>query len=172
VGRDAQVTLEAVQESAVGIASAEADAIRCVARERAKMIIDEARAEAAALIAQRRAAAERLADLEEQERLAEARGEARARVLRAQRSVLIDARRAAHVAVRLLVDDPRYERLLERLAADARERLAPVGPVQITALPEGGFVARAGSREIDYSLDAQLDRCLRAMASELGRLWR
>ena len=93
-------------------------------------------------------------------------------MLRAQRSVLVDARPAVHVAVRPLIDDPRYDRLLERLAADARERLAPVGPVQITALPEGGLVARAGSREIDYSLDAQPDRCLRAMASELGRLWR
>jgi hypothetical protein len=86
--------------------------------------------------------------------------------------VLIDARRAAQAAVRRLVDDSRYEPLLERLEAEARGRLAPVGPVEISVLPEGGLVARAGSREIDYSLAAQLDRCLQAMASELDGLWR
>lgn len=166
------MTLEAVQDSALGTASAEADGIRSAVRERAERIIAEARAEAAVLSAKRHTAAERLADLEQGERLAEARAEARASVLRAQRSVLIDARRAAQAAVRRLVDDSRYEPLLERLEAEARGRLAPVGPVEISVLPEGGLVARAGSREIDYSLAAQLDRCLQAMASELDGLWR
>jgi vacuolar-type H+-ATPase subunit E/Vma4 len=166
------VTLHAVQDSALSGAFADAEAIRTAARERAARIIDQARAEAAALIEQRRKATERLAVLQERERLAEARAQARARVLRAQSSVLIDARRTAHAAVRLLVKDARYEQLLERLAADSRDRLQALGPVQITVLPEGGLVARAGSREIDYSLAAQLDRCLDAMASELERLWR
>jgi vacuolar-type H+-ATPase subunit E/Vma4 len=171
MGGDARVTLATVEDAALATASADAEAIRRAAQERAEAIIDQARAKAAALIAARRAAAERLADLEARERLAEARGEARATVLRAQRSVLLGAKSAAHAASRRLVDDSRYDRLLERLAVDARERLAAAGPVQIVRLPEGGQVARAGSREIDYSLGAQVDRCLDAMASELERLW-
>jgi hypothetical protein len=165
------VTLATVQDASLATASADAKAIRRAAQERAAAIIDQARAEAAALIAARRAAAARLADLEARERLAEARGEARAIVLRAQRSVLVGARSAVHAAARRLVDDSRYDRLIERLAVEARERLAPAGPVQIVRLAQGGLVARAGSREIDYSLGAQVDRWLEAMASELERLW-
>jgi vacuolar-type H+-ATPase subunit E/Vma4 len=166
------MTLATVQDAARHSASAQADSIGRAARERAQQIIDEARAEAAALLARRQAAAERLADLEERQRLADARAEARATVLRAQRSVLSDATSAANAAARGLVDDPRYEWLVERLAADARERLAPRGPAQIAILPEGGLLARAGSCEIDYSLQAQVNRCLQAMASELEGLWR
>lgn len=165
------MTLATIEDAALANASADADALRRAAQERAGEIIDQARVAAAAVIVARRAAAERLADLEARERLAEARGEARATVLRAQRSVLLRARSAAHAAARRLVDDSRYDRLIERLTLDARERLAPAGPVQIVRLAEGGLVARAGSREIDYSLGAQVDRWLEAMATELERLW-
>jgi hypothetical protein len=82
------------------------------------------------------------------------------------------ARGAAHRAVRDLAGDPRLEWLLQRLATDARKRLATAGPVQIFATTDGGFVARAGTREIDYSLRAQVDRIVDAMAGELERLWR
>ena len=77
-----------------------------------------------------------------------------------------------HVAARGLAADVRLERVFERLVADARERLAIFGPVQIVANPNGGFVARAGSREIDYSLPSQVDRTIDEMASELEGLWR
>ena len=170
--RDAPITLDSLKDAAVDSAREEADLIRRAARERAEQILDQAHEEAAALRERRNAVAERLADLEERERLAEARAEARATVLRAQRSVLIDATAQAHAAAARLVDDPRYGRLLERLAADARERLAPIGPARISILPEGGLIARTGNCQIDYSLAAQVERCLQAMASELGRLWR
>jgi len=174
MGGDARVTLATVQDASLATASADAEAIRRAAQQRAAAIIDQARATISAAASARAwsmIAAERLADLEARERLAEARGEARATVLRAQRSVLLGARSAVHAAARRLVDDSRYDRLIERLAVDARERLAPAGPVQIVRLPEGGLVARAGSREIDDSLGAQVDRWLEAMASELERLW-
>ena len=86
------MTLATIEDAALANASADADALRRAAQERAGEIIDQARIEAAAVIVARRAAAERLADLEARERLAEARGEARATVLRAQRSVLLGAR--------------------------------------------------------------------------------
>ena len=78
----------------------------------------------------------------------------------------------AHATVSELAGDPRLSRLLERLAADARERLAAAAPVKLIEAPDGGFVARAGNREIDCSLGAQVDRVLASMADELERLWR
>jgi len=165
-------TLGTVREARLQAATEQADAIRRTGDRGAEQILAEAKAAAADLIGRRCDAAERLAHLDERERLAEARAGARGTVLRAQRSVMIDARAAAHRAVRDLVGDPGLERLLGRLAADARERLAAAGAVQVRATPDGGFVARAGTREIDYSLRAQVDRIVDAMASELERLWR
>ena len=165
-------TLAVLREVELHRASEDADAIRRSGDARAEQILAQARADAAAIIARRIAAAERLAGLEESERLAEARAQARETVLRAQRSVLREARAAAHAAARGLVADVRLERVFERLAADARERLAIRGAVQIVADPDGGFVARAGSREIDYSLRSQVDRIVDEMAGELEGLWR
>jgi vacuolar-type H+-ATPase subunit E/Vma4 len=164
--------LEVVQEAALAQASAEAEALLRAARARTEGMLARARDDAAALVAERRAAAERLADLEERQRIAAARTQARTTVLSAQRSMLLEATASAHANARGLADDPRYRAQLERLAADARARLAGDGPVTLTEAPGGGFVARAGSRQLDYSLDAQLDRCLASMAGELERLWR
>ncbi len=172
MGRDAGVTLAAVQDAALGSASTAADAARRAGQARVERIIAEAGVEASAVVARRRDEAQRLADAEARERIAWARAEARAIVLRAQRTLLAEATAAARAAARRLVDDPRYESLLERLAADARARLPAAGPVQIVTAPSGGLVARAGSREIDYSLDAQVERALDALAGELDRLWR
>ncbi|MGZ4184382.1 MAG: V-type ATP synthase subunit E family protein [Solirubrobacteraceae bacterium] len=164
--------LEAVSEVDLHAASDEADAIRRTADRRAEEMLSQARAEAADLVARRCDAADRLAELEERERLADARAKTRGMVLRAQRSVLDDARAAAHRAVGDLAGDVRLERLLERVATDAHQRLATAGTVEVVAVPDGGFIARAGSREIDYSLRAQVDRVVDAMAIELERLWR
>ena len=166
------MTLEAVQHAALAHAEAEADALRRAARERAEELLAAAREQAAALLAERRASADRLAYLQERERLARAREEARAMILSAQRSVLSEATAAARAAVRRLSGERRYQALLGRLEADARLRLSAAGPVEVIKAPGGGFVARAGSRQLDYSLDAQLDRCLESMASEVERLWR
>lgn len=166
------MTLEAAQRAALDSASSEAHAIERAARNRAEQIVVEAREHAAVLLAERRAAAEALANLEERERLAQARGDARATVLRAQRAVLDGATTAARAAALQLIHDPRYMRLNAALAAEARKRLAGSGPVRIVTAPNGGFVARAGSRELDYSLSTQVDRHLDALGEELERLWR
>jgi vacuolar-type H+-ATPase subunit E/Vma4 len=166
------VTLAAVRDGALGSAHEEADAIRRGAQERADQLVADARAEADALVATRRAAAQRLADQEEGAQLARARAAARVSVLKAQRAVLDEAAAAAHTAVRNLARDRRDASLIERLSADARARLAGHGTVEVIAAPGGGVVARAGSRELDYSFDALTDRCLQGMAGELERLWR
>jgi vacuolar-type H+-ATPase subunit E/Vma4 len=167
-----QRALGTVRAVELQLAGVQADAIRRAGEGRAEEIIAQARAEAAALIDRRCAAARQLADLEERDQLADTRARARGTVLRARRSVLIEARAAVHAAVGGLGDEPRLERLLERLAADARERLASTGPVTIEVAAEGGFVARAGNREIDCSLHRYVDRFLDAVAGELEDLTR
>ena len=171
-GAARRLSIAAVRDLELRVATEEAEVIRRAGDGRAEVIIAQARAEAASLIERRCAAAERLAEREAGDHLAEARARARGTVLRAQQSALTEARISAHAAVSELAGDPRLSRLLERLAADARERLAPAGPVELTDAPDGGFVARAGNREIDCSLGALLDRVLDSMAGELERLWR
>ena len=165
------MTLETVRGARIAGAGAQADAIRLAGAERAEEIAAAARVEARALVAERRAIAERMAALEDRARLANARAEARAIVLDAQRSVVEEARAGAHAASRRMIRDRRYPHLVDRLAAEARDRLSPGRPVSILADPDGGFVARAGSRQIDYSFDAQIGRVLEVLAGRLEGLW-
>jgi vacuolar-type H+-ATPase subunit E/Vma4 len=171
VGGDARVTLDTLERATLADASEQAREIRAAAERRALQTLDATRAEAEALLAGRRARAERRAELEERRHLARARADAHALVLHAQRSVLADATEAAHASAHAVRSDPRWARLSERLAADARQRLARFGSVRISATPDGGLVAQAGSLQIDHSLGAQVERALRTLASDLQRLW-
>lgn len=167
------MSLAAVEQAALADARAEAEAIRNAASEHLEQVVAGARAEADELVARHRARIDQLAQLEEHRRLAEARAQARAMVLEARRSLLDEVREAARAAAkRLVVEDPRFGALIQRLSSDARERLAPGGPVQLSASPDGGVIARAGSLGIDYSIRAQVDRCLETAAGQLERLWR
>jgi vacuolar-type H+-ATPase subunit E/Vma4 len=166
------VQLPGVQHAALTSAHGEANDVRRAAEERSAELLAAACAEAADIIERRRAAAERLAEHEHRATLAEARAEARAIVLRAQRSVLDRAAAAAQAAVRQVATGTRYGRMLASLEAEARERLSDAGDVQIAGASGGGLVARAGSWEIDLSLDSQVERCLEDLAGELERLWR
>jgi vacuolar-type H+-ATPase subunit E/Vma4 len=165
------MTLETVSGARIAGAEAQADAIRAAATDRAERIAATARREARALIAEQQGVAERRADAEERERLATARAEARAVVLHAQRAVVDEARAGAYAAARRLLRDPRHARLIDRLTAEARDRLSAGGPVSIVPDPDGGFVARSGSRQIDYSFHAQVGRALDALGSRLEDIW-
>ena len=166
------VALQAVRRAVLDQAAAEAESLRVAARARANEVLTVAGAEADLIVARRRDAADRLAEAEQRGRLAEARAEAGAGLLAARRTVLTEARAAARTAATALLDDPRYRQLLERLEADARRRLGDKGSVRTVALADGGFIAQAGARQIDCSLDSLLDRCLESLGPELERLWR
>ena len=167
------MTLESAQLAVLADAARRAEQLRGRAEASRARLLANARAEAEALLARRLATAERLAERERRERLAEARSEARRIVLRARRAVLADASSAAHAAAHELVRDPAYAQLVKALTAEVEERLStPATRARIEAAPSGGLLARAGSHEIDYSLDAQVDRAMRAMSSGLERLWR
>lgn len=171
MGGDARVRLDALEQAALLDAQEHARAIRSAAEARAQALIAAAQAGADALLAEERVKAERLAEVEERRQLALARADAHVLVLHAQRSVLSEARDAAHSAAQALREDPRYTRLLALLAAQARARLTSAGAVQVASTPDGGLIARAGSLQIDHSLHAQVERCLRGLSGELQRLW-
>ena len=171
MGGDARVTLDALEQATLLDAREHADAIRSAAEARAQALVAAAQADADALLAEQRAKAERQAQLEERRQLALARADAHGLVLHAQRSVLSEAKAAVHTAAQALREDPRYAHLLARLEAQARARLASAGAVQVASTPDGGLIARAGSLQIDHSLHAQVERCLRGLAGELQRLW-
>lgn len=170
---DGTVSLESAQLAVLANAAREAEQLRRHARESRARLLADAREQAQELLAQRLASAEQLAERERREQLAEARSEARRVVLRARQAVLTDAYRAVRVAARELVHEPAYAELMRVLTTEAQERLStPAQRARVAAAPGGGLLARAGSHEIDYSLDSQVDRCMRAMPDELERLWR
>lgn len=169
---DTAVTLDAVRNSALTQARAEAEAIRKAAQQQADQILTAAREARAALIAASRAAADRIADVEERERLADVRARARATILAAQQTLVAEATSAAGTRAQTLAQDPRFKALVDRLAESAQVRFQGAGQLEISPSPTGGFIARAGSTQLDYSLDAQLDRCLESMAEELEGLWK
>jgi vacuolar-type H+-ATPase subunit E/Vma4 len=166
------VKLDAVHDAALAEALADANEIRRAAHDRAAEVLSNARAEADALVHDRLEAAQALAESLARGELARARGAARATVLHAQRTVLNEAIAAARDRARGLTGDPRYERMVARVTAEARARLAGGGEVSIARAPSGGVIARAGSRGLDYSLDAQIERALESVSSELEGLWR
>lgn len=167
------MTLESAQLAVLADAARRAERLRRGAEQDRAQLLAGARAEAEALLARRLAIAERLAERERRERLAEARADARRVVLRARRTVLSDTSQAAHAAARELARQPVYAKLMAVLSAEAKERLStPTEHAHVARAPGGGIVARAGSREIDYSLDSQVNRCMQSLSAELERLWR
>lgn len=167
------MSLESAQLAVLAHAAREAEQLRRHAQESRARLLADAHAEAQALLAQRLAIAEQLGERERRERLAEARSEARRIVLCARQAVLTDAHRAARLAAHELMQEPAYAELMRALTTEAQERLStPAERARVAAAPGGGLLARAGSHEIDYSLDSQVDRCMQTMPDELERLWR
>ncbi len=166
------MSLDTVREAALAASAAEAEEIRQAAQERAEQIVMAARAQADALVRQRLRDAQALADAYTRGEMASAHSDARASVLRAQRLVLGEAIAAARSQARRLTLDPRYERMLARVGTEARMRLGDGAELSIVPARSGGVIARAGSRELDYSLDAQIERSLEAFSAELEGLWR
>lgn len=140
------------------------------AAERADAQVVQAEAETTALVARARTEGEAAAELEAVSALAEARRRARSLFLHAQREVYEDVRRQAHDGVQELRSTPRYDDLVERLAAHAQAVLGPDAEIERDP-PEGGVIARAGNRRLDYTLPVLVERCLARHAGAIERLW-
>lgn len=170
MGVAAGVSLDPVREALLAEAEAEAEGIVGQAEERAAAQVAQAEERKAALVRRARAEGETAAELEAASELAQARRTARTLVLESKRAVYDDARREARVAVQRLRSEPRYEELLERLAARAREELGPEAELELDP-PDGGVIGRVDNRRVDNTLPALVERCLAEHAAELERLW-
>jgi vacuolar-type H+-ATPase subunit E/Vma4 len=132
-------------------------------------VLDAARSEAAEILAQARARGESDGRAALAQRRAQAQRQAAQLLLDAQRTAAENLRRAARTAVSGLVTDPHYPAVRDALAARARRLLGP--DARITALDEGGVVARAGSRQVTYRLADLADDVLDQLDVGTGESW-
>ena len=150
-------------------ASAEAERVVTAARDDADGRVEVARNEVRAAVeqARSRAAAARAASAEVA--VGEARRQAHRVVLRARADVWYELVDRVVAAVDELRDDPRYPALLDHLAARARDQLGADATVE--EHPDGGIVARCGTRRVDYRLPVLARRALTRVTSEEVGPW-
>ncbi len=164
------MSLQALRAASLRTAGEEAERLLDSARERANQTIAEAQRQAADLLEGARAQAHEQARRLVAAGVAQARREARHSVLAAREAALERLHERAHRATASLRDDPDYARLVERLAEDARARLRP-GPAEVLAAPDGGVIVRGPGRQIDLTLNSQVERCLHDLGARVEVLW-
>jgi vacuolar-type H+-ATPase subunit H len=153
--------------TAVADAHAEADRLRAQARERSVAMMASARQRAGELREDSLAAAQQAADRDARRVLSAARRSANELLLSARREVYVDVVRDIGERASSRRED--YQDMTEQLIRDARRRLGE--GVEITDAPDGGIIARAPGRQIDYSLPTQIGRCLTQLDDEVAALW-
>jgi vacuolar-type H+-ATPase subunit E/Vma4 len=163
--------IAAVRRALLEDARAEAEQIVAGARHNADEMVRHAIDEVDAEVERERHRSELTAQAYADRVLARARNDARGDVLRKQeqlRCELADRVRAAALELR---DDRRYETLLERLEMMARDQFDETVTIERDRDLDGGVVASAGSRHVDYTLRAIADRTLDALSDEAVQLW-
>ncbi len=156
-----------IRSAALADARAEAERLRAEARERSAATVAAARERAGELREDSLAVARRVADDDARRVLSAARGSAHELLLSARREVY--AAVARDVARQASDRREDYRAASERLIADARRRLG--ADVRIVDAPDGGIIAEAPGRQIDYSLSTQVRRCLSQLDDEVAALW-
>lgn len=161
--------LQPVRAALLRRASDEAVRTVEVARQDADSDIAAARAQADADL-------QRIADDAKSQALAEqtitrteARRDARAVELAAQREAYDEFRRRVTASVVALRQDPAYPDLRDRLIARARQTLGP--DATIVEHPDGGVVAVTPVRRLDLSLPAIADRAIVDTGTKVAELW-
>jgi vacuolar-type H+-ATPase subunit E/Vma4 len=134
-------------------------AVLADARRRGEVLLESARVEGATAARHR---ATRV--------VADARREARERILRAQRGVYEQVRSLAQDQLRGLADAPATKDLNARLASVARDRLGPGVAVEVSK-SDVGVIAAQGQRRLDLSCDALVERELAGLAPRIEELW-
>lgn len=145
------------------IAEADAEAAKRVA---------EARAQADAVLARARAAGEAEGRAQAAREQAGQRFTAHMQVLAARRASYDTLLARARDAALALREDPGYPGLLDRLGAAARDDLGADAELTVDPPGLGGVRARAGSREVDYTLVALAERCAHDLGERVAELWR
>jgi hypothetical protein len=156
-----------LRRTALAEARAEADRLRAQAQQRRVARLADARRRAAELREDSLAAAQEAAERDALRTLYAARRSAHELLLAARQEVYADLLREIGERAGGLRED--YQAISERLIGEARSRLGE--GVEICEAPEGGIIARACGRQIDYSLPTRLGRCLTQLDDEVAALW-
>lgn len=161
---DALVTaLGPVRDALLATARRDADATLDNATSAAARILADASAEANEVIALARSRGAAEADAGVDAERARARREAHARVLAARREAYEELGRAAREALAEVRAEPGYRLVLRHMADGARHLLGP--EVTLGDGDDGGVVAEAPGRRVDYSLRGYADRAVLAVAA-------
>jgi vacuolar-type H+-ATPase subunit H len=156
-----------LRSAALDDAHAEAERLRAQARERSAAALAAARERAQELGEDSLNTARRAAEDDARRVLSAARGNAHELLLSARREVYAALARDVIRQASSRRED--YQAATERLIGDARRRLG--ADVEITEVPDGGIIAHAPGRQIDYSLSTQVRRCLSRLEDEVAALW-
>lgn len=163
--------LEPVRRALLADAKAEADRIVSAALDAADELIAEAQAEADAAVDEAHHRAQLSAQAYAGQRLAQIRSDSHRAVLDTEAQLgqrLLDE---VHTAARALRGEPRYPALLDHLESLARSQLGDGAVIDRDPEPDGGIVAKAGPRRVDYRLVALADRAIDTLADEVAELW-
>jgi vacuolar-type H+-ATPase subunit H len=158
---------EPLRRAALADAHPQADRLRAEASDRGTAEIAAARERAAKLRDKTVAEARQTAEADAERMLSDARGEARELLLAARRDVYAGVMQ--DVARQASSHRSDYDAMTRHLIRDARRRLGE--EVEIIDAPDGGIIARAPGRQIDYSLSSQVTRCLAQLDDEVAALW-
>ena len=164
-----QRALAPVRAALLARADEQAERLRAEATEQADAVRRAAATEAEAVRAAARTEGEAAARDAAAATLHRRRRQARALVLAAEQAAYAGLLEAVTDAVRARTAEPGWPARAERLAALAGERLGPDATVQPD--PDGGLVARAGSRSLDLSVPALARHAVGELGDRVVRLW-
>ncbi len=158
------MNLDLYREALLQEVRTRADAMRAEATQDASDRVTEARERAHRMIHEARMDGEAAAERETAREHVRARRRARRVVLEARRAALVRLRRAALDAAMAARSDPGYAMLLERLTELARDQLGAEARLTVDPPDDGGVVAEADDRRVDYTIAAIVDRMLAGVA--------
>lgn len=167
------MTVERLRATLLAGAEEEAQAVLAEADRRAAAEADRGQIESERLQDDARSEGEAAGELQSGRALALARAGARRLVLEAEEAVYQDFRRESLAAALALRDGREaYDRLLERLASEARRTLGDDAELELDPADVGGVRARAGRRSVDLTLPVLVDRCIADLGVGVEELWR
>ena len=167
------MSVERLRGTLLDGAEAEARAVLAEADRRAAAEVELARTDSERLQDDARAEGEAAGELQSARAFALKRAAARRLVLEAREAVYQDFRSRSLAAALALRDDREtYERLLARLAAEARRTLGDDAELELDPAGMGGVRARAGKRSVDLTLPILVDRCIAELGVGVEELWR
>lgn len=163
--------LRPVRDALLADAGAEADRLVADARRRADQRVADVEQDVEAEVADVERRAQMSATARAALEAARARTESHHAMMRRRSDTNRELAVAVRTAVQALRDDPRYPDLLRHFEARAREQLGSEAQITIDPDPDGGVIATAGSRHVDYTSTALADRALASLADEVAALW-